>query len=712
MWDLRNSYYALLYTLPMNTTAHNLSDLVQSYACCAVVCFDTEVARKAAIHSTLVFKGVNFIWAGLFSSKCVTYSNFGHISSGCGSGKKNFGPGFKNKRFFCSDSDKRHLVLIYAKIQAFVSYLISFSGATWAFVVSGSPKNLYSTPLVENNSSIGSVDSLMPVVMILALHISVFKHSLKNMSNQIADISHKLDRLLVVSSASFTVPSISKHNPKLDMAVNALLFVFFMLSVITTISQDISPSGSHVLTAKIGGLETNLAVLENSYDNSFLSPMNSLAWKIATCNVKGINHMVLNNDISIVTETKLRSSIKSWIVNKFPGIRVFTSGLDAGFLSMGVALIMNENLAKHVSKISEILDRLLMVHLLFKNKQSVSVLCLYVKTSLNKHIIQAGLVNFFIVRACNKSTFVILSGNFNEDKNKCSSSFSKCVDLGLVNTLVNSSYIKTSTWKNSRSVERTIDYIFVLQSLSNVLVNGCVVDVDEFFSIDYSSVQITIGLGEILDPVLRAIHVQANKDRLELLVSKLVKTSCSVSSNEFVFLLDVWVSLNSINASTIKSFFLGSYFDAIRLALAKIKKSYCFLKIMESKYARDFQIRLAIDKKMENFELNKDQTIKSVLEQPFYKVTLNHLVVNEDLILEPNLIKFYVNRIIKGWTRKYVVVDDISNEWYHQFQLLEYVFNDAFSNVIHSIKVEEFFGVVLSLPNNKAASLSGITNEL
>ncbi|KAG9291308.1 hypothetical protein G9A89_021810 [Geosiphon pyriformis] len=597
----------------MGMTAHNLSNLVQSYgkktcyifknsvsyaqAHCAVICFDSEDVKETAICSTPVFKGVNLIWA----------------------------------------------------------------------------------------------------VTILALHISVLECSLENMSDQMANISCKLDKLLAVLSVSFTVPPTPKHNPVLDMTVNTLLFVSPVPSVVTAISQDISPSGFCVLTVKVDGLKANLAVLENS--------------------------------------------IK--IVNKFSGVKVFTLGLDAGFLGVGITLIMNENLAKHVSKISEILSRLLMVCLLFKNKQSVSVLGLYAEAFLDECVIQAGLINSFIAKACNKSTFVILGGNFNKNGNKHSFSFSKCIDLSLVNTLVNSFYIKTSTWRNSRGVEKTIDYIFVSQSLSNALVNGHVVDVDEFFCTDYSSVQITIGLGGILDPVLRAIRVQANKDkwkfnvknadrvkweqyktasydnftmffdeftgsyclsnldsmwsvvhkaicfsvnevflktwskdfdggftkcsshyyRLKLLVSKLVKASHSVSSNEFVFLLDVWVSLNFVNTTVIKFFFLlGSHFDAIRSALAKVRKSYYSLKIMELKHVRDSQIRLAINKKMENFELNKDQTIRSILEWPFCKVTLDHLVVNENLILEPGLVKFHVNRIMEDWTRKHVVVDNVSNK--------------------------------------------------
>ncbi|KAG9301965.1 hypothetical protein G9A89_021009 [Geosiphon pyriformis] len=549
-----------------------------------------------------VFKGINFIWAGLSFLKCATCGNFGHVFSGCSSSEKTFGLGFK-KRFLCSNLDKKCLVLIYAKKQAPVSCFVSFGGATWASVVSGSPKNLSSTLFVETNMNIELVGDpkLTTVttseVAILASCVSVLKHLFENVSDQVADISHKLDRLLAVSLASFVVLPTLEHNPMLNMAVDTLLFVPPMPSVIAAVAQDIFPSGFRVLTAKVGGLKTSLLVLENSI-KIIMNKLNSFGSGSSEDIIRW--HTVLNNNISIVTETKFHSSVKSWITNKFSGVRVFTSGLDAGFLGAGVALIMNENLARHVLKISEILGRLLMVRLLFKNKQCVSVLGLYVEASQNRRTIQADLINSFIARACNKSTFIILG----------------------VNALVNCLYIKAFTWSNFRGIEKTIDFVFISQSL--------IVDVNEFFNTDHSSVQITIGLGRILDLVLRAIHVQANRNKLELLVSKLVKASYSVLSDEFVSLLDIWISLDFVNASVVKFLFLlESHFNAIR--------------------------------------------------------------------------------IMEGWTKKCIVIGDISDDWSHQFQLLEYVFDDAFSNIMHPIEVDEFFGVVLDLPDNKAAGLSGMT---
>ncbi|KAG9294648.1 hypothetical protein G9A89_008127 [Geosiphon pyriformis] len=188
--------------------------------------------------------------------------------------------------------------------------------------------------------------------------------------------------------------------------------------------------------------------------------------------------------------------------------------------------------------------------------------------------------------------------------------------------------------------------------------------------------------------------------KLELLVSRIVKALRLVSYDEFVSLLNLWSSLDSTNASVVRFLFLsGSHFDAIWSVLAKIKKSYHSSKLSESGHARESQIKLAIDRKMESFELNKSHTIKSVLKHPFRKVVLDHLVVGDELILESNLVKSKV-------------VIDVSSNWNYQYQSLNYVFDEAFSGVMSSISFNELFRVVSGLPDGKAAGLSRISNEL
>ncbi|KAG9307234.1 hypothetical protein G9A89_017062 [Geosiphon pyriformis] len=569
-------------------------------------------------------------------------------------------------------------------------------------------------------------------------------------------------------------------------------------------SSQLGHSSSKVLTSKVGVLESKLVALDASiadvcwfgFSGPLLISMTSYIWKIATCNVRGINnpakqediihwHKEMNNMISIVTETKLKDGIHPWIMNKFVGIRVFTSGLVSGHMSFGVAIIINNFLAQHVCKILDIPGQFLSVKLLFKNKLSVSILGLYAGSSLTVRFSQADDINFLITRVVNESSFIILSGDFNEDGSRKSASLKKCFDLGLVNSLSGSLFGKDATWNNSHGVAKVIDYVFVLSSLVNAILDHDVSGVEEYFDTDHKAVSVSMGLGGLLDVQLNSLCNQANKDhwkynfvnagdanwikfkedtsanaamfhdkfyaakicldldtmwshlcqvvclsaenvfkkkwfksfdsiynresfrfhKLELLVSKIVKAPRLVSHEEF--------GIDIANAFVVKSlFFSGSHFDVIHSALARIRKSYHSSKLSESNHAKESQIKSAIDKRMESFELNKGHTVCSVLKRPFRKVVLDHLVVRDELVLDPAPVKSKVDEIMEGWTRKQRVVLNVNDKWSYQYCFLGYVFDEAFSGVMGVIDFDELFKVVSNLPDSKAAGLSGISNEL
>ncbi|KAG9305274.1 hypothetical protein G9A89_003358 [Geosiphon pyriformis] len=400
-------------------------------------------------------------------------------------------------------------------------------------------------------------------------------------------------------------------------------------------------------------------------------------------------------------------------------------------LDAGVAIIMNNSLAQHESKVSE--------------------------------FSQAGDINSMIAKAVNKTSFVIFGGDFNEDGSHRCASFRKCFDLGLVNSLGRSFLVRLLTWCNSHGVTKTIDYMFVSSNLVNAIVDRGVMDVIDFFDTNHKTVSVFVGLGNLLNVQLSFLCKQANKDhwkfdvkninaakwlefkdasavnasmfldafvmakrfsdidimwdivckivvisaggtfkkkwfknfdsvfnkvfsklhKLELLVSKLVKSSHLVFDR-----------LDSVGVLSVKSLFLlGSSFDTICSELAKARKSYCSFKLLESKCAGEAHIRWAIKGRMESFEIDKRHTIKSVLERFFCKMVLDYLVVGNELVLEPKLVKFKIDEIMKGWTRKRIVVSDISDDWVCQFQPLDYVFNGAFSDVMCSIGFDEMFDV-------------------
>ncbi|KAG9306403.1 hypothetical protein G9A89_018286 [Geosiphon pyriformis] len=406
---------------------------------------------------------------------------------------------------------------------------------------------------------------------------------------------------------------------------------------IATDSPALGSSSSKVLTSKLDSLKSKFVALE-VLDRHCSSSLNE-QFGLKSCNDDIICwHKEMNNVISIITETKLKDKVHPWIMDKFDGIRVFISGLESGHLGSRFVL--------------DILGRLLSLRLLFKNNLSVSVLGLYTGASLVVCFFQADNVNSLIAKAVNESSFVILSGDFNEDSSHKSASFKKCFDLSLVNFLGGSSYGKEATWNNFRGVAKTIDCVFVSSNLVNVILDHNVAGIEEFFDTNHSTVFVSVGLGDAtaanaamlsddfakwfkgFDCVFTKMSSKFYK--LKLLVSKLVKASCE--------------------SSITYSFFLSDFnFDAVCSLLAKARKFYCSSKLLKSRHAEESQIKQAIDRRMEGFELDKGHTIRSVLERPFRKVVLDHLVVDEELILEPELVKSKVDEIMESWTRKHAV---------------------------------------------------------
>ncbi|KAG9296089.1 hypothetical protein G9A89_011941 [Geosiphon pyriformis] len=216
--------------------------------------------------------------------------------------------------------------------------------------------------------------------------------------------------------------------------------------------------------------------------------------------------------ISIVMETKLCSSSQPWIMKRFEGVRVFMSGLDVGFRGAGMAIFVNNSLACYVSKVKEVKGRVLSICFLFKDKLSVSIIGLYACVSGGNHFAQALIVNSFIADTVNKSSFVVISGDFNEDNSVKGVSLKKCLSLGLVDIFGGHSLARVPTWSNLRGISKILDYILISEFLISAVVDHKVSSVLEFFNTDHLAVLMSIGLGGLLDACLNSIHKHTNKD--------------------------------------------------------------------------------------------------------------------------------------------------------------------------------------------------------
>ncbi|KAG9297266.1 hypothetical protein G9A89_001535 [Geosiphon pyriformis] len=332
-------------------------------------------------------------------------------------------------------------------------------------------------------------------------------------------------------------------------------------------------------------------------------------------------------------------------VSLFNSVWVFTSGLDSGHMSSGVVIIMNISLVRHVCKVSE-----------------------------------ASKINSFIAKVMNESFFIIVGGDFNENGLCKCASFKKCLDLRLVNSL---------------------------------LILECnIVDVSEYFDTNYRAISVLVGLGGLLDVQLNFFHKQTNKDHWKFdfkgadnnkweNFKNVMLANAGMFSDEFA----AAIKFSNLDAIWDDLINLGVTSNCVHFALSGIRKSYSVSKLVKSLAAKKTNIKAAIDKRIESFKTNKGHTIRSVLKHPFHKVVLDHLVVDNELILEPNSVKSKVDIIIKGWTRKHGVVTDVSDVWCHQYQPLNYVFDEAFSGVMHSIEFSKLLDVISDLLNGKAISL-------
>ncbi|KAG9304655.1 hypothetical protein G9A89_020219 [Geosiphon pyriformis] len=654
----------------MGITAHNLSDLLvfygekscfighnsSSYVCdrCAVICFGDEASKLAAIGTIPIFKGVSLRWAGLSLACCSQCKQFGHISVNCLMGGNSGGRG----RQVVSDQDRVHLVRIYKKKMASIVWPVSFGDKTWAQVASGSSFRM----VLLDTSGVGSTSDMNSLSMSfesldvsdLGSYLASLKCFLELLTDQVSGIMKKLSFVelvplvpsFCVSPSDVSVPVVSVVNS--DMALDGRLTLFIPSVSGADVSDAIfSSSGSKVLTSKVSGLESKMSVLKASigsvlfwFSCSFFIPMSNLVWKFAMCNIWGINvpakqanivywHVSSGNMVSFVTETKLKSFAGPWIKDKFDGVQIFTSGLDVGYFSAGVAVIMNNFLARHVSKIEEISGRVVSL--------SITVLGLYVSAFSGTYFGQASEINFFIAKAVNTSTFIVLGGDFNESRSGRSASFKFCLGLSLC---------------NSRGVEKTIDYIFVSENLSSTVAKHWIGPVSEFFDINHSAVIVLVGLGELLNAQLNSLCKQANKDHWKFKirdvdVAKWNKFKDCVS-DKLLLIIDFFSETKA-----------GGNLDTM---WAILKRE--MVESADEMFARH-----------------------CVLDWPFCKVVFDHLVINDNLVLESEEIK-------------------------SKYMPLDYVRDNAFSGVIRKIVIEELLLVVGGLPDGKAAGLSGIPNKL
>ncbi|KAG9300126.1 hypothetical protein G9A89_000866 [Geosiphon pyriformis] len=714
-------YRVLLFTLPVGTTAHNLGDLLVgadtgNRICCAVVCFENDEVLESAFCTEPIFGGMRLSWARLDMIRCKQCGKLDHSVLECNAVISTSSALSKSFKRIVSDENHFQLAKLYVKKSVPISKPAAFSSKSWTqvvFLVSSS-----NGPYFGSSSGLGSFSGALgvtghsspadPVSSFLETCLTFLEHFLKLLTDKVSGIIDKLDNLnlvsLVLASSSqpLVVPGLIDVKFGLDMVLNEPKFAVLPPSLVSSSVSSLGSSSSKILTSIVGCLESKLMALEASVC-SVLEKLDQMCAGSGFVVFSGNEqfskqediicwHKDMNNLVSIVTKTKLKDKVQPWIANKFDNVRVFVSGLNSGYLDSSVVIIMNNALTKHVCKVFKVPGHLLSVKLLFKNRLSVSILGLYAGASVSVCFLQVDEINSLIAKAVNKSSFMILGGNFNKDSSYSVTRIDEYFDtdhrvvivfMGLggllnVNLMFLHKQMNKNCWKfNFKDAMAAKWAVFKKSSAATTAMLKYVIHkIVCLLANDVFKKKWFKGYDNVFTKESSKFH------KLELLVSKLVKASCLVSSEEFVALLGTWNLLDATNASVVEShFFSELHFEVIRSVLFRVRKLYHFSKLSKSKCAEESRIRSAVSKKMESFEVNKSHTIRSVLEHPFHKVVLDYLVANDELVLESSLVK-------------------------SKYQPLEYVFDNAFSGIMDPISSVELLGVVSDLLNDKAAGLS------
>ncbi|KAG9291029.1 hypothetical protein G9A89_012901 [Geosiphon pyriformis] len=672
LWNAKNVHKALLYTLPIETNAHNIWDYVTS-ARYITVCFDSAKSLNAVMKTIFVLKKANLHWSYFVLAKCTKCEKLGHIFLSCSIDRNESASSVVLSQKTLSNSDKSRLAAIYIKCSALVTCPVFFGGVLWAQIADGSP--LFSSSVQNVLLNAGSSSEIKPTpIMSLELsdRFATLECSLTSLTERVNMLAKRLDipepTVSQLSLGSQPLVTPSSQNQGADIVISESLgvvtggetvaeVVIFDPSVILKMEETLNNLSIIVMSllAKMDNAGLVFAPLFSQMNNP-AKQKDIICW-----------HKKMNNLVSIISETKLKDKVHLWIMNKFDGVRVFTSGVNSDYLNSGIAIIIDNSLASYVCKVSEVSDQIFSVKLFFKNKLS------------------ADDINSLIAKTVNKSSFVILGSDFNKDNSHKCTSFRKCFDLGLVNALAGSSFAKMPIVENYFDTDHVAISVSVsLGGLLDVQLNSLYKQTNKnhwkfdfknadnnkwknfknatlanvgMFSSEFAAAIKFSNLDVIWNVLHKIMNLLANKIfrkkwfkdfdnvftksflrfyKLELLVSKIVKASCERSAVSLVSLMKCWNSLNSVKALVVQDLIdSGANSNHVHSALSGIRKT-------------------AIEKRMDSFETNKDHIIRSVLERPFHKVVLNYLVIDDKLILEPNLVKSKFSELID-------VVSDLSD---------------------------------------------------
>ncbi|KAG9293424.1 hypothetical protein G9A89_009148 [Geosiphon pyriformis] len=240
-WAFRDQFRALLFTLLVGMTAHDLGNLLEGAGrktcvinCsletgnrthCAVVCFESDEAMESAFHMEPIFGGVKLSWARLDLIRCEWCGKFGHSALECDAEVTSVSQSPKSFKKPANLDTCLQLAKLYAKKKVPISRPVAFGGKSWAQVVSvasvsrGLLDDSGSGFLFVGASSSGGTPPLLSMVDApLGVCLARLECSVELLSDRILNILLRFNNLSLVPLAppSNMIPSV--NTPQLSVS--------------------------------------------------------------------------------------------------------------------------------------------------------------------------------------------------------------------------------------------------------------------------------------------------------------------------------------------------------------------------------------------------------------------------------------------------------------------------------------------------------------
>ncbi|KAG9285898.1 hypothetical protein G9A89_013323 [Geosiphon pyriformis] len=292
IWAFRNRFRALLFTLPVGTMVHNLSNLLDraggktciincslntgNRICCAVVGFKSENNLNSAFFTKPIFGGVQFSWARFDVIRCGKCGCLGHSALECDASNVLSLVPLSLFKKPASGANCLQLAKLYARKNVSIFRPTAFGGKSWAQVVSFAPSSGGSSSGSGFDSSAFSLgvpglsggSFLLPNDnYLLSACLASLEHSLGLLHDQVSRIVCKLSGVNLVplappsSSSDFLAVPVAAN---IDMILDATPTVPVVTSSLLSVGSDLGSSSSKVLTSKVSSLESKLAALDAS----------------------------------------------------------------------------------------------------------------------------------------------------------------------------------------------------------------------------------------------------------------------------------------------------------------------------------------------------------------------------------------------------------------------------------------------------------------